>query len=74
MSSKIAAHRFSSTKDYRSAKSKESQYIFFEVKRLIPVGTRVIPREARPKAKRSKVTNRVVFGLITWFASPGKSS
>ena len=23
---------------------------------------------------RSEVTNRVVFGLITWFASPGESS
>ena len=22
----------------------------------------------------SEVTNRVVFGLITWFAGPGKSS
>ena len=27
-----------------------------------------------PKAERSEVTNRVVFGLITWFASPGESS
>ena len=24
--------------------------------------------------ERSEVTNRVVFGLITWFAGPGKSS
>ena len=29
---------------------------------------------ARPKAERSEVTNRVVFGLITWFASLGKSN
>ena len=34
----------------------------------------IVPREARPKAERSEVTNRVVFGLITWFASPGESS
>ena len=34
----------------------------------------IIPREARQKAERSEVTNRVVFGLITWFASPGESS
>ena len=27
-----------------------------------------------PEAERSEVTNRVVFGLITWFAGPGKSS
>ena len=33
-----------------------------------------IPREAKPEAERSEVTNRVVFGLITWFAGPGKSS
>ena len=25
-------------------------------------------------SSRSEVTNRVVFGLITWFAGPGKSS
>ena len=34
----------------------------------------IIPREARPEAERSEVTDRVVFGLITWFAGPGKSS
>ena len=33
-----------------------------------------VPREARPEAERSEVTNRVVFGLITWFAGPGESS
>ena len=36
--------------------------------------TWLVPREARPEAERSEVTNRVVFGLITWFAGPGKSS
>ena len=25
-------------------------------------------------AERSEVTNRVAFGLITWFAGPGESS
>ena len=25
-------------------------------------------------SSRSEVTNRVIFGLITWFAGPGKSS
>ena len=25
-------------------------------------------------SSRSEVSNRVVFGLITWFASPGESS
>ena len=33
-----------------------------------------IPREARPKAERSEVTNRVAFGQTTWLASPSKSS
>ena len=40
----------------------------------IQVAFDIVPREARPEAERSEVTNRVVFGLITWFAGPGKSS
>ena len=34
----------------------------------------IIPREARPKAERIEVTNRVAFGQTTWLASPSKSS
>ena len=34
----------------------------------------IFPREARPKAERSEVTNRVAFGQTTWLASPSKSS
>ena len=30
--------------------------------------------EEKHPSERSEVTNRVVFGLITWFAGPGKSS
>ena len=34
----------------------------------------IIPREAKPKAERSEVTNRVASGQTTWLASPSKSS
>ena len=38
------------------------------------LGISIIPREARPKAERSEVTNRVGSGQTTWLASPSKSS
>lgn len=40
MPSEVAAHKSSSAKGDRSVNSKESQYILFAAKTLIPVGTR----------------------------------